>query len=112
MQIQVIVTAIVRGCGRVVKTDSRWQRTNDCRTHSNKSGMLAMSTKATMIRAAKSSALATSVSYTSDFRCPLKKKSKGLRFGEREDRTTADTGHHMGEKNVRCDPTPGWEESY
>ncbi|GFV56257.1 hypothetical protein TNCV_106132 [Trichonephila clavipes] len=24
----------------------------------------------------------------------------------------ADTGHHMGERNVRCDPTPGWGESY
>ncbi|GFW68938.1 uncharacterized protein TNCV_2918371 [Trichonephila clavipes] len=25
--------------------------------------------------------------------------------------TSADTGHHMGERNVRSDPTLGWEES-
>ncbi|GFT40808.1 hypothetical protein TNCV_4619591 [Trichonephila clavipes] len=24
----------------------------------------------------------------------------------------ADSGHRMGERNVRCDLTPGWEESY
>ncbi|GFW01513.1 hypothetical protein TNCV_5136961 [Trichonephila clavipes] len=24
----------------------------------------------------------------------------------------AETGHRMGEKNVRSDSTPGWEESY
>ncbi|GFY12170.1 hypothetical protein TNCV_3097241 [Trichonephila clavipes] len=25
---------------------------------------------------------------------------------------SADTGHSMSERNVRCDPTPGWGESY
>ncbi|GFX14249.1 hypothetical protein TNCV_1767431 [Trichonephila clavipes] len=42
-----------------------------------------MSTEATMIRTMRSSTVTTVVSHTNDFRWPQKKKSKGLRYGER-----------------------------
>ncbi|GFT62081.1 hypothetical protein TNCV_3812401 [Trichonephila clavipes] len=60
----------------------RRRRSKDCRTDSNKSGVLAMSAEVMMIRAVRSSAVATGVSHTSDFRWTQKKKFKGLRSGE------------------------------
>ncbi|GFW39429.1 hypothetical protein TNCV_1834121 [Trichonephila clavipes] len=58
----------------------RHRRTRDCRTRSNKRGVLAMS-----IRAVRSSIVASSVSHTSDFRWPQKKKFKRLRYWKRGD---------------------------
>ncbi|GFT85171.1 hypothetical protein TNCV_496321 [Trichonephila clavipes] len=68
---QVIVSGIIRNCGR-------HQQTMDCRTRSNKFGVLVVSAEATT----KSSTVATGVSCTSDFRWFKRKKSKGLRSGE------------------------------
>ncbi|GFT30396.1 hypothetical protein TNCV_2376901 [Trichonephila clavipes] len=74
---QVIVRGIVHSCGHVglITTD-----TNGC----VKANLVcwACSSKATTIRSVRSSTAATGVSYTSDFRWPQKKKSKGLRSGE------------------------------
>ncbi|GFX12122.1 hypothetical protein TNCV_2999051 [Trichonephila clavipes] len=42
-----------------------------------------MSAEATMMKAMRSSTVATNVSYTRNFRWPQKKKFKGLRSGER-----------------------------
>ncbi|GFX70460.1 hypothetical protein TNCV_4473941 [Trichonephila clavipes] len=61
---------------------SQHRGTKDRRTRSSKSGVFAMSAEPTTIHAMRSCTVAIGVSYTSDFRWPKKKKSKGLRFVE------------------------------
>ncbi|GFY36138.1 hypothetical protein TNCV_4845101 [Trichonephila clavipes] len=56
--------------------------TNDCRTSSNKSRVLSMSTEATTIRTLRSFTAVPGLSYTSDFSCAQKMKSK--RLGSRD----------------------------
>ncbi|GFU14342.1 hypothetical protein TNCV_2916101 [Trichonephila clavipes] len=48
----------------------------------NKSSMLGMLAETTRIRVMRSSNSITDASYTSDFKWPQKKKSKGLRSGK------------------------------
>ncbi|GFU70408.1 hypothetical protein TNCV_3442251 [Trichonephila clavipes] len=55
IQRQVVVRGIVTSCDRVGHKHSRLQRMKDCRTRSNKSGVLTMSFKATTIHAVRSS---------------------------------------------------------
>ena len=57
-------------------------RTIDCRVHLKIPGMFAMIPAATVILVTRSSSVSTTVSYTSYFMCPQRKKSRHVRSGD------------------------------
>ncbi|GFT29132.1 hypothetical protein TNCV_3587441 [Trichonephila clavipes] len=81
-------TGIPRSINCVAYMHMGYRKTKDCWKRPSKSRVLAMSTKATTIRAMRCSTLATCISYTSDFRRPQMENYKGLRFGERGSQVT------------------------
>ncbi|GBN76122.1 hypothetical protein AVEN_188860-1 [Araneus ventricosus] len=64
------------------------RRRNDWRTLSKIPGVVFILSAATTILTTRSSAESTGVSYAKDFMCPQKKKSSGLRSGERGGQAT------------------------
>ncbi|GBM75443.1 hypothetical protein AVEN_182315-1 [Araneus ventricosus] len=73
-----------------VSLHSSHRQRNDWRTLSKIAGFVLILSAATTILAMRSSAESTGISYTKNFMCPQKKKSFGLRSGERGGQATSD----------------------